>query len=124
MPEMYTRGQYNHLNLQKKFAWAKYYEVKQELLEATNVMLRQVNLPREQGKLQLPNKLPKHITLELFEMAEKLNKEYTCPICLDLTTKETIHITWCGHVLCKECFDDIKKRHVNETKCPICRRSL
>lgn len=124
MPETYTRAQYNYVNQQKKFAWAKYYEAKQELLQATTVILSQVNVPRVQGTLQRPTELPKHITMELFDMAEKLNKEYTCPICFDLTTKETIHITWCGHILCKECFENIKKRNKEDTKCPICRKNI
>ena len=35
-----------------------------------------MNVPRVQGTLQRPTELPKHITMELFEMAEKLNIEY------------------------------------------------
>lgn len=124
MPETYTKSQYDYAVRQKKLAWGKYFEAKRQLLEATNIMLRQIDLPRVQGELKRPTELPKHITLELFEMAEKLNKEYTCPICLDLTTKETIHITWCGHVMCKECHDDIKERNKQDTKCPICRKNI
>ena len=67
-------------------------------------------LPIVRGEIQRPTELPKHITLELFEMAQQLNKEYSCPICVDLTDKETIHITWCGHVMCKECYEDLHKR--------------
>ena len=77
-----------------------------------------MNTQRIQGNLQCPTEFPKHTTMELFEMTEKLNKEYTCPICFDLTTKETIYITWCGHILC------IKKRNKTDTKCPICRKNI
>ena len=124
MPDTYTRAQSNYAIQQKKFAWAKYFETKSELAEATRVILAQVSLPRIQGQLQRPTELPPHITIELFEMAQKLNKEYTCPICLELTEKETIHITWCGHVLCKECHEDLKKRNGAATKCPMCRKNI
>lgn len=123
MPETITKSQYERTLRQKKIAWAKYFSCKQELLEVTHLFVSQMQLPRVRGELQRPTVLPSHITTELFEMAQKLNKEYSCPICFDLTDKDTIHITWCGHILCKECYEDMKQRN-KELKCPLCRQQI
>jgi hypothetical protein len=37
-----------------------------------------------------------------------------CPVCLDPMTKDSVHITLCGHYLCQSCNSKC-------TKCPICR---
>ena len=117
MPETYTKKQYEAIQRQKKIAWAKYYDSRTELANIARVLREQVNLPIVRGEIQRPTELPKHITSELFEMAQQLNKEYSCPICFDLTDKETIHITWCGHIMCKECYEDLHSRKKDELKC-------
>ena len=123
-PVVYSKYQYERALRQKKIAWAKYYDVHNRMLDTVGVLVRQTNLPRVNGELQRPTVLPPHITNELFEMSQQLNKEYTCPICFDLTTKETIYITFCGHIMCKECVEDMKKRYKDNTKCPICRADI
>ena len=117
----YTRAEYEYLKKQKSFAWAKYFQSKREAVELARIIIQQTNLLRVDGQLQRPSQLPPHITNEFMDMAEQLNKEYTCPICLELTTKDTIDITWCGHILCKVCCEQLKR---TEPKCPMCRKSL
>ena len=120
----YTRAEYESMKRQMKRGWAKYFEATEQGLDYAEVILRQVAnaIPRINGELQRPAQLPPHITSEFFEMAEALNKKYTCPVCLDLCTRETAHMTWCGHILCKGCYETLKERDP-KPKCPICRAS-
>ena len=83
-------------------------------------ILAKSNIPRVNGTIQRPAELPSHITQEFLDMAIQLNKTYTCPCCYELVNKETIHITFCGHILCKGCLDQI----VSPKKCPTCRKGL
>jgi hypothetical protein len=115
---------------QKAFAWAKVFELHARGAEeagAMNGMFARVN-----GRLQRPAEFPPHITEGLWEMANRLNETYTCPVCLDLTTRETFHLTNCGHILCKGCFAQMEDLapyigltgQKQRPNCPTCRRKI
>jgi len=69
-----------------------------------------------------PADIPTHITDEMYEMACELRKQYACPCCLEQVNKETIKITYCGHIYCKSCLDTLKSEV--DSKCSVCRKSL
>ena len=102
-----------------KYAWGKVYNLHGELMLMTRELTEFFS--RSNGRLQRPaanpEGMPNHITDKLFEMASRLNESYTCPICFDLTTRDSFHLTPCGHHMCKGCLAQI-------TECPICRRAL
>jgi len=114
---------------QKKFAWAMLYRATGERAYYANVIAHLFERSSETGVLERPTVLPPHITEEFFEMASQLNREYTCPVCLDLTTKDTFHLTSCGHILCKVCYERMKTDAAahnphNRPSCPICRKNI
>lgn len=116
----YSQGQMNQQKKKTSFAWAKYYEARGEQADNAGVVIQMIvnnGIVRNNGVLERPTTLPPHITSEFLEMAEKLNKEHSCPICFELVSSQTIHITWCGHILCKGCYGSLP-----EKKCPICRK--
>lgn len=121
----YTRAQYESVKRQMKRAWAKYFEATENGAETARIILNQLtqSIPRVDGQLQRPAQLPTHITTEFYEMAVALNKQYSCPICFELTSKDTVHMTWCGHILCKDCYQQIKEDG-NVAKCPMCRTNI
>ncbi len=113
----FTEAQMASAKKRAKFAWSQIY-----YLHGQNAIMARMlaNLfPRENGALQRPAEFPAHITEQIWDMANRLNETYTCPVCLDLTTKETFHLTVCGHILCKEC-----RLRLREPACPICRTKL
>ena len=121
--QFYTRAQYEAQQKRARFAWAKYYNEMNRQLEQANIILTMVanqGIPRNNGRLERPAELPTHLTNEFMEMAIQLNKEYTCPCCFDLVNKETAFITFCGHIMCKECHSKL----LAPKKCPHCRKSL
>lgn len=122
------------LDTQRRIAWAKYYaehsrrcELSQRVMELMN--LRQYRNPNAGGVLERPAVLPQHITNELWDMASELNREFTCPVCFELLEKDTIHIAWCGHLLCKGCYANLPLNVANDMrslkkKCPTCRAEI
>jgi hypothetical protein len=119
----YSQQQYDAQVKRTKYAWSKYYaQMELRLNNAHTILniLATANIPRVNGTIQRPAELPAHITQEFLDMAIQLNKTYTCPCCYELVNKETIHITFCGHILCKECLAQI----VSPKKCPTCRKAL
>jgi hypothetical protein len=124
--------QVESIKRQKAFAWAKYYEVLGNESDNANVIINLIQhggiQRNEEGKLDRPNTLPPHITQEFYEMAERLNKQFTCPCCFELVTKETIHLPWCGHILCKNCYEELKDNiplaSGRKPKCPMCRKLI
>lgn len=115
-------SQIESLKKQKKFAWAKVYETMGQEANRAGVIINQF-FQRQNGQIVKPQVFPPHISNELFEMAEQLNKQYSCPICLELTTKETFTLTSCGHIICKVCRDELKENTPvgSNIKCPTCR---
>jgi rubrerythrin len=117
MSQTYTKSQYDNMDKRRRIAWAKYYELEGEQANQTNIIVSSIGR-KENGELNL---IPKHITEEFYDMATKLNKKYTCPICIDLVDKTTIDITYCGHIFHKECLNESKK---SKNQCPMCRKKL
>jgi hypothetical protein len=119
MSQTYTKRQYDAVERQRKVAWAKYYESEANQANHAVVIIR--GIERTGGELVDKSSLPAHITQEYYDMAETLNKKYTCPVCLDLVNKETIQITFCGHIFHKECIEEVKKV---KPECPMCRKRI
>jgi hypothetical protein len=120
MSRTYTQAQYDNLDRRRKTAWAKYYQLEAEQSENATIVIRTIGRTAT-GSLNEKSSLPAHITTEFYEMAEQLNKKYTCPICLDLVNKGNIEITYCGHIYHKECLEESKKVKM---ECPTCRKKL
>ena len=126
----YTHAQMEAVKKQKAFAWAKVFELHGRGAEEAGAL--NGLFPRVNGRLERPAEFPPHITEGLWDMANRLNETYTCPVCLDLTTRETFHLTNCGHILCKGCFahmeDDAPYIGLTGQKqrpnCPTCRRKM
>jgi hypothetical protein len=106
---------------QKAVAWRKYYEALEIQADMAGVIIRTIGLPRNAPTTR-PADIPTHITAEFYDMGVALQKQFSCPVCLDLTTKDTIAITWCGHVYCKTCLTALKEQ--DEPKCGICRKKI
>lgn len=115
------------LDGQRRSAWRKYYEQLEYQSQQIGILTHALHLAQyrnAQGQLERPPQLPTHITNELWEMAEQLNRQFTCPVCFDLTTKETIHMAWCGHLTCKECYTRLPVVEGTKKSCPTCREKI
>lgn len=115
------------LDGQRRSAWRKYYEQLEYQSQQIGILTHALHLAQyrnAQGQLERPPQLPTHITNELWEMAEQLNRQFTCPVCFDLTTKETIHMAWCGHLTCKECYARLAVVEGTKKSCPTCREKI
>ena len=125
---MFSQAQMNQQKKKTSFAWAKYYEARGETADYAGGiigMLQASGIHRnDAGQLERPTTLPAHITAEFMDMAEKLNKEHSCPVCFDLVNSQTIHITWCGHILCKGCIEALPPKPNGKKSCPICRKGV
>lgn len=114
------------LNKERAFAWAMYYEEVQRRSDNAGIVIRFItrSVPRNGAEFVRPETLPTHITNEMMEMAEKLNREFSCPCCFDLMNKETIHIAWCGHYVCRQCYGMLSLNEHNKKSCPTCRKNI
>lgn len=120
----------------KKFAWSQVYArddkiielQRRELSRPANVqIIREVILPhRCPNGLERPVTMPMHITNLMWEMAVELNRDFTCPVCLEFMTHETFSMTACGHELCLGCMEHIKETTPisMRPKCPVCRKNI
>ena len=112
------RAQLNQLRAQKKYAWFCVYDqhaYQQDLVSRLyELTIRLKNDKQEE--------FPQHLRNELIELAEKSNKKYECPVCLEHTTRDTFSISYCGHIYCKDCLGKLKE--TNNPKCAVCRRKL
>ena len=124
MNRTYTEAQMESMRKQKAFAWAQIFEMHAGRVGDAGVM--GTLFRRANGRLQRPAEFLPHLTLEMWEMANRLNETYTCPVCLDLTTTETFKLTTCGHIVCKSCFEYLEDHAPLNTrpKCPTCRRNI
>lgn len=104
---------------QRRVAWAKYYELENTYLDEMTELVGQINRMNVSLKNENYDKsFPYHIQEELVEMYKKLKTKIECPICFEELNRETLHITNCGHKLCKSCLENI------DDKCPICRKKI
>lgn len=92
------------------FAWAKYYDEMGKQADMAIVVI------------ETAKQFPSHLAQEFMEMAGELKKKFECPVCLDTTTKDTIKISFCGHIYCKTCYDTIVKG--SNPVCAVCRAKL
>jgi hypothetical protein len=104
--------QINSLIKQKAFAWAKNYELMDELHEVYINQIEQNN-----QVLVCSDELPIHLVKELEDATDILKKKVECPICMETIQKGNLKITGCGHKYCGECFAHIDK-------CAICRKKI
>ena len=69
--------------------------------------------------------VPPHIAEELANNYELLHltfdKEYECPICMDIIEGDQLHITKCGHFFCKGCIAGLPPQWERSQGCPQCR---
>ncbi len=68
-----------------------------------------------------PSAIPAHFIAEFMEMSLQLKREHNCPCCFEAVTKDTIHLTVCGHILCKGCYEQVKQTN---PVCPACRQNV
>ena len=110
----------NWANKRVSFAWAKVYETANDRHEADWNNYRIVE------KTVIEQSIPEHIRTELKSMAEKLKKEWECPVCMDFIPQSELEITNCGHYYCKGCltaWKETEKRNGNDKwKCGSCNR--
>lgn len=116
------------LRKQRAFAWAKYYSQRgQEANRVVEIvrMIQPIAPRNQQGNIEIPKELPAFFTKEFMDMAIRLNKEYTCPVCYEIVNSETIHIPYCAHIMCKQCYNHMKQQSPDhKVKCPTCRKSI
>ena len=65
--------------------------------------------------------IPAHFIAEFMEMSLQLKREHKCPCCFDIVTKDTIHLSKCGHIMCKDCQEIVIQTN---PLCPTCRQEL
>lgn len=104
----------NNRSRATKYAWAQYYREVNNNLNTTIELVKLKEVIKQSD-------IPSHIAKEFIEMAEKLEKRFTCPVCLDLVSEETVAITFCGHIYCKTCLENVKR---NTKKCALCRKTI
>ncbi len=107
---------YRSAENQRRFAWAKYYEVVRDR-HGTDYHHYQT-----MTRYVAEDNIPEHIKTEIKTMADQLKKVWDCPICLDFIPTENLEITPCGHFYCKPCLAQLKQQE--DAKCGICRRKF
>lgn len=123
LKESYTKQEYANLERQKKKGWALYYAQLNENYDLIDEFRESIGYDNRNNQLTPYENIPIHISREFYEMAEKLNKKFTCPCCLDFVEKNEFQITGCGHIYCTECLTEIKARPVIPL-CAICRKPI
>ena len=56
---------------------------------------------------------------QFIEMYDKVGELTDCPVCYETMTKENSEVGSCGHMICKNCKDEICNSDKKE--CPICK---
>ena len=77
------------------------------------------------GGGQLTNYKPKLVKIELCSTVANTISEFTCGICADDLSKQTMPILGCKHALCTDCIiGQIKARAKSFICCPFCRKEV
>lgn len=77
------------------------------------------------GGGQLANYKPKFVKIELCSTVANTINEFTCGICADDLSKQTMPILGCNHALCSDCIiGQIKARAKSFICCPFCRKEV
>jgi len=108
-------------NKRCKFAWAKYYETRNNQLRDDSGYYTVFN------RVSDDRSIPEHIKDEMKMMATALKKKWECPFCLEMIDNDNLEITNCGHFYCKPCLtkwkEQTKEGGEAKWKCGICNRS-
>jgi len=119
MANLVPQYQLDSAKKQRAFAWAKYYNQMADEAENANIIVNMVQIPHDPPATR---EMPPHITQEFYEMACALRKKYECPCCLELVNKNTIKITFCGHIYDATCLNILKSQA--DPKCAVCRKKI
>ena len=90
---------------QTRYAWAKYYEAKEES-HITSIT-----------RVEYIDTLPEFVKAELVDMYKELRKEIECPVCLEVIDIGVLKFTKCGHKYCEDCLSRL-------SDCAVCRKKL
>ncbi len=117
----------------KKYAWAKFFEVNDELFEIQSQMYDNVNqeIPNAQAN-------PDDISIEdiknsdflqefIKELYKKAKASCECPICLEQIESKDLLTTNCGHNFHKSCMEQMKEHDTSDksyVNCPTCRSKV
>lgn len=100
-----------------KAGWKSYFVVSEDLWAMSNILCKS-----RQENRQLMEQLKngedvnlEHLKRQFVELYEQANKSCECPVCFELMGKDTVNVSSCGHLTCKECYSKM-------TECPICRK--
>ena len=117
----------------KKFAWAKFFEVNNELFELETQMYNNVNneIPTAQNNpddISIDDIKNSDFLMEFIkELYKKAKVSCECPICMEQIQSEDLLTTNCGHNFHKDCMEQLKE-HDNSGKsyvsCPSCRKKV
>jgi hypothetical protein len=88
--------------------------------------IRVAGLPAQVvGGGQLTNYKPKLVKIELCSTVANTINEFTCGICADDLSEQTMPILGCKHALCTDCIiGQIKARAKSFICCPFCRKEV
>ena len=98
----------------------------QAFQRAAQIRLNEIilNYPPEPEQVYIPHK-PLFKQIQLCCEPAKKSEEYSCGICGDEHTPETLPTLGCDHTMCYECITgQIKARSKSSIKCPFCREEV
>ena len=110
-----TRGIYNYCMVQ---AFQRATQIR------LNELIEFARLNPEPEQVYIPHK-PLFKQIQLCCEPAKKSEEYSCGICGDEHTPETLPTLGCDHTMCYECITgQIKARSKSSIKCPFCREEV
>jgi len=111
------------LEQKAKSAWKCYFMLKENYVELSDSYTEQNRRNRELVQ-QIRSNQDIDINFlksQFVEMYDLVKKNSECPVCMEVMTKDTLDIPYCGHLICKGCKETIKTR---DSKCPCCRKAI
>ena len=105
----------------RRKGWFMYYQTEEmfyDCIQSINGQIIQIEIENE-SEVTEKEIIPTHIKEEfkkLIQNYENFKKE--CPICLNKMSASDMHLTNCGHIFHKHCYDVIELPR----KCPVCRK--
>jgi len=115
-------GERRDLIKKSKAGWRKYFMLQDELMEMLDKQYDLVHQNHELiAQLRRPNEEIdiSYLKSQFIELYDTVKKDGECPVCFIKLTKENLEVPSCGNLICKKCYDEIKKR---DNKCPSCRK--
>ncbi len=117
-PTMKATKEWKAMEGKSKAGWRAYYAVCEEMWEMS-CMLHKSRTENKKLISQIKDGVDVDLDFlkkQFVELYEQANKTCECPVCFELMSKETLNVSSCGHLTCKECFEKM-------TDCPICRKT-